>query len=82
MSRAQQRAIALSTARFQLRHLKANLLEASAQDAHQALDDYARQYPDLVGSQWYLTASESELSSFYRDWRRWQRQQRRLLDGR
>jgi hypothetical protein len=82
MTRAQQRVVALSIARYQLRQLHVNLLEASAQDAHDVLDDYARRYPELVVSQWYRTASENELSSFYRDWRRWQKQQRRLLGDR
>ena len=58
MTRAQQRAIALSMARYQLRQLKVNLLEASALDAHQALDDYTRRYPALVGSQWYRTIKD------------------------
>jgi hypothetical protein len=79
MTRAQQRAVALSIAQYQLRQLHVNLLEASAFDAHVALDEYARCYPDLVGWHWYHTASQNELSSFYRDWRRWQRQQRRLF---
>ena len=81
MTRAQQRAVALSTARYQLRQLHVNLLEVSALDAHKALDDYARRYPAMVGSQWYHTASERELASFYREWRRWQHQQRCLLGG-
>ncbi len=81
MTRAQQRAVALSAARYQLRQLQVNLLEVSAADAHAVLDDYARRYPAMVGSQWYHTASESELASFYREWRRWQHQQRCLLGG-
>jgi hypothetical protein len=47
MTRAQQRAVALSAARYQLRQLKVNLLEVSAADAHAALDDYARRYPEM-----------------------------------
>jgi len=50
MTRAQQRAVALSTARYQLRQLKVNLLEASAADAHAALDDNARHYQPHVPS--------------------------------
>ncbi len=42
--------MALSAARYQLRQLKVNLLEASAADAHAALDDYARRYPEMVGA--------------------------------
>jgi hypothetical protein len=42
MRRAEQRAVALSIARYQLRQVHVNLLEASAFDAHIALDEYAR----------------------------------------
>ena len=70
---------ALSCARYQLRQLKVNLLEASAADAHVALEEYVRRYPEMVGSQWYRTATEDELTGFYHAWARWQRQQRRLL---
>jgi hypothetical protein len=79
MTRAQQQAVALSAARYQLRQLQVNLLAVSAADAHAALDDYARRYPAMVGSQWYHTTSESELASFYREWRRWHHRQRCLL---
>ena len=79
MKRAEQRAVALSIARYQLRQLHVNLLEASACDAHVALDEYARRYPDLVGSQWYHSASQKDLNCFYREWRRWQKQQRHLF---
>src|SRR5436190_128159 len=64
MTRTQQRAVVLITARYQLRQLHVNLLEVSALDAHKALDDYARRYPAMIGSQWYHTASESELQAF------------------
>jgi len=79
MTRAQQRAVALSCARYQLRQLKVNLLEASAADAHAALEEYVRRYPGMVGAQWYRTATEDEITGFYRTWSAWQRQQRRLL---
>jgi len=55
-----------------------NLLEASAADAHAALDDYARRYPEMVGAKWYLSANEDELCLFYRDWHAWQRRCREL----
>jgi len=80
MTRAQQRAVALSTARYQLRQLKVNLLEASAADAHAALDDNARRYPEMVGAKWYRSASEDELRLFYRDWCNWQQQWGQMLD--
>jgi len=78
MTRAQQRAVALSAARYQLRQLKVNLLEVSAADAHAALDDYARRYPEMVGAKWYHSAGEDELRLFYRDWQAWQRRYREL----
>lgn len=79
MTRTQQRAVALGAARYQLRQLKVNLLEASAADAHAALEDYVRRYPEMVGAQWYRTATEEEITGFYHAWARWQRQQRQLL---
>jgi hypothetical protein len=79
MTRAQQRALALSAARYQLRQLKVNLLEASAADAHAALDDYARRYPEMGGAQWYVTATQDELAGFYRAWAKWQQEHRRML---
>ncbi len=79
MRRSEQRAVALGIARYQLRQVHLNLLEASAFDAHVALDEYARRFPDLIGSQGYHTANQSELNCFYREWRRWQKQQRRLF---
>ncbi len=71
--------VALSAARYQLRQLKVNLLEASAADAHAALDDYARRYPEMVGATWYATSTQDELAGFYRAWARCQQQQRRML---
>ena len=79
MTRAQQRGVALGASRYYLRQMQIDPLEASAEDAHAALDDYARCYPAMVGSQWYLTATDAELDRFYQDWHTWQRKQRCLL---
>ena len=79
MTRMQQRAAALSAARYHLRQLKVNPLEASAADAHAVLEEYARRSPEMVGAQWYRTATEEEITGFYHAWSAWQRQQRRLL---
>lgn len=76
MTQAQQRAVALQAARYMLRRMKVDLLCATAEDAHRALDDYARQYGAMVGSQWYHAASDEQLTLFYRDWQRWQQQQK------
>ncbi len=43
-------------------------LEASAANAHAALDDYARRYPEMVAAQWYVTSTQDELAGFYRAW--------------
>jgi hypothetical protein len=56
--------VASSAAHYQLRRLKANLLEAFAADAHAALDDYARRYPEMVGAQWYHTATRMNWWAF------------------
>jgi len=69
MTRAQQRAVALSAAHYQLRQLKVNLLEVSAADAHVVLDDFARKSPDQVVPRWYRMVIEQELGLFYRDWK-------------
>lgn len=82
MTQAQQRAIALQAARYQLRRMHRDVLQATAQEAHQALDDYARQYRNMVASQWYHAATDAQLSLFYCDWFAWQRQQRAMLGGR
>jgi hypothetical protein len=50
MTRMQQRAAALSAARYHLRQLKVNPLEASAADAHAVLEEYARRSPEMVGA--------------------------------
>ena len=60
MTRAQQRAVALSCARYQLRQLGVNPVEASVTDAHAALEEYVHRYPEMVGAQWYRTATEEE----------------------
>src|SRR5215469_16680532 len=54
MTRAQQRAVALSCARYQLRQLGVDPLEVSAEDAHAALEAYGHRSPEMEGSQWYL----------------------------
>lgn len=63
MTRAQQRAVALSAVRYQLRKLYVNLLEVSADDAHAALDDYARWYPAI---KFYVDEVLVFVSSTYR----------------
>ncbi|MBA2682063.1 MAG: hypothetical protein H0U76_27180 [Ktedonobacteraceae bacterium] len=74
MTRKQQRDVALGAARSLLRQLGINPGEASAEDAHVVLDDYARCAPEMVASQWYMAATDNDLDAFYRDWRRWQRE--------
>jgi len=76
MTQAQRRAVALSAARYQLRRLHLNPVDVSAEDAHAALDDYARLYRNMVASEWYRVADEVQLTLFYRDWVAWQRRSR------
>lgn len=73
MTRAQQRAVALGSARYYLRQMQVNPLEVSAQEAHAALDDYAQLYPAMVGSQWYASVTEQEMKLFYQEWESWRR---------
>ena len=42
--------------------------ETSADEALDVLDDLARTEPELVASQWYLHASNSQLILFAREW--------------
>lgn len=84
MTPAQQRALALAAARYQLRQFHCDPLECTAADAHQALDDYARRYRAMAAAQWYYNADDAQLRLFYQDWQRWQCKQQALfgLDGR
>ncbi len=66
MTRAQQRAVALSAARYQLRQLKVNPLEASAADAHAALDDYAPS-SDENNVKGYIVAVEHAMTMWRSD---------------
>lgn len=63
MIHAQQRAVALSAARNQLRQLQVNLLAVSAADGHAALDDYAKRYPAI---KFYVDEVLVFVSSTYR----------------
>ncbi len=81
MTQAQGRAWALGAARYYLRQLQINPVEATAEQAHKALDDYARCYRNAYPSQWYHAATDEQLDLFYADWRRWQHKQRQLLMG-
>lgn len=47
MTQAQQRASALQAARYQLRRMKFDVYQATAREAHHALDEYARLYPAM-----------------------------------
>jgi len=60
MTRIQQRAVALSCARYQLRQCGVNPVEASAEDAQAALEEYVLRSPEMVGSQWYRMFSITE----------------------
>ncbi len=44
-----------------------SLLEATAEDAHKTLDDYARLYRNAYPFQWYHAATDEQLDLFYAD---------------
>lgn len=79
MTLAEQRAIALGAVRSQLRCMQLDPLAMSAEDAHVIVDDIARQWPDLVVSQWYRSASSYQMQLFYAEWKQWQREQQQQV---
>lgn len=78
MTQAQQRAIAVQAVRSYLRSMGINPASCTAHDAHQALDDVSRGFPELVASHWYRDASHRQVVLFYADWNRWLEEQRLL----
>ena len=79
LTRAQLRAAALGAARSFLRCHGYKPLTASTEQAVGALASYAREYPNINGSRWYLSATEEEIAQFCRDWQTWQRQMTTLV---
>jgi hypothetical protein len=79
MNLAEQRALALGAVRSQLTRMQLDPAKVSAEDAHVVLDDLARQYPDLVASQWYQAASSYQMQLFYAEWEQWKQGQQQQL---
>ena len=79
MTQAKQREIALQAARSQLRRIGIAPETMQASDAHKVLDDLARQDATLVASQWYSSASQSQMVLFYREWNKWRQQYKTML---
>ncbi len=67
MRAEERRRIATAAARSQIRRLN---IEPSLENAEGVLDEMARTEPDLVASQWWLTASENQYRLFHQEWRR------------
>lgn len=75
MSQSQQRSIALSAVRSQLRRAALDPELITPSEAHATLDDLCRVETDLVACQWYSGADGRQLALFYREWEAWQAEQ-------
>jgi hypothetical protein len=67
----EKRSIALGAARSQLRHV-GMIPDRSVpfDDVLKVLDDLHRVEPDLIASQWYINASDRQITLLRRDWNR------------
>ena len=68
MSQAQQRLIAIGTARLELRRKGDDPGAVDGRHALWVLADLRQTEPDLPASQWYTAASEDEIALFVREW--------------
>ncbi len=67
----EKRSIALGAVRSQLRRIGVTIDPSVSFDAVLGvLDDLHRSEPDLVASQWYITASDYQITRLRRDWKR------------
>jgi len=73
MRKDTQREIAMSAARSHLREQGIDPLTCDSEDALIALDDLSRLDSGLVGSQWYLEATDNQVKLFRREWRKWRK---------
>lgn len=69
-SRKEMLEIAMGAARSEIRGQGGDPVETDADEALKCLDEIARQEPELVASQWYLSVTQRELSRFARKWTR------------
>lgn len=71
MNMQEQRRLALGAARSQLRHIGISLdSSVPFDDVLKVLDDLHRAEPDLIASQWYIHASDHQITLLRRDWKR------------
>lgn len=75
MPQAEMRRVAMQAARSQLRRIGIKPVNATANDALDALDDLMRSEPDLIASQWYEKAGPGDVFLFRSDWLTWKRQE-------
>lgn len=71
MKISERRHIAIAAVRAEARKHNENPVAYTVSDAWATLDNLNRVDPDLVASQYYNTASDSEYKLFARDWRKW-----------
>ena len=67
MNLKEKRETAIGAARHQLRILDCDFTIANAEEV---LDEMAFVNPNLVASQWWLTASDNQWKLFCREWKR------------
>lgn len=77
MNLQEQRAIAIRSARAQLRVQGADPATVTADGALAVLDDLLRSDPETVAAQWYESASERQMRLFEREWQQWCQEQAR-----
>ncbi len=81
MNQSEQRSLALSAVRAELRRMGVPPETVHALHAHQVLDDLARSKPDLIASQWYASFGESQIVLFYQEWDQWREWYNALSSG-
>jgi len=71
MNMDEQRSIVLSAARSYLRHMGVIINQGVTFDTVLGvLNDLYLSEPDLIASQWYITASDYQITQLRRDWKR------------
>lgn len=69
-----QRRLAIGAVRSEIRARDEKPYLYSSLDALAVLDDLLRKEPDLVASQWYAKASDTQIRLFREEWERWCRE--------
>ena len=71
MTLTEKRQIAIQAARSYLRKQGVNPIQASADDALEALDDCYRLDAQAIASLWYGQTSEWQIRLFRKEWEQW-----------